>query len=183
MIPAITYTDIIKKLGAFLDKYSGLNSLRILNADSVRGTDLSQLISESETYSPKLSNSFLLFELLENPNKDHFITKGENENRMMAIQSYNFHLMIYGNNSPIDAQRILTIFKNEDLVLNLRDSGIYVDGISPVESINEFINNTLLLRRDLDIMIQVRYQFDNIGDPVEYFEIPSEIISVIKSTK
>lgn len=181
MITPITYEDIIKTLGKFLDEYSGLNPIRILNADSVRGTDLSQIISETEMYSPALSNSFLLFELLEDEAGEHFLTKGESEQEMIAIQTYNYHLMIYGNHAPRDAQRIASIFKNGDLAMKLRDSGIYIDGVSTVSAINEFINNTLIFRRDIDIKVQVAYKFDDIGDKPEYFTHLTEVITVLKS--
>lgn len=175
MISATTYKDIIITLGKFLDEKSGLNSQRILNADSVRGTDISQMINSTESYSPAQSDSFLLFELLEDTSGEHFVTPGQREQDMMSIQSFNFHIMIYGNNSPMDAQKISTIFKNADLVLGLRDSGIFVNQVSAVDPINEFINNTLLIRRDIDIKIEVRFQFDNVGPEPEYFETLTKI--------
>lgn len=170
MIKAITYDEIVKVLAKFLDDNSGIYPTRILNAASVRGTDISQVISETETYSPEMSNSFLLFELIEDENGEHFVTKGESETDMTTIQSYIFHLMIYGNKSATDAQKISAIFKTSDLVLGLRDEGIYVNGVNPIQSNNEFINNTYLFRKDIDINIQVRYNFENIVEDPEYFE-------------
>ena len=181
MINAITYEVIIKILGKFLDTYSGLLPTRILNADSIRGTDLSEIISGTEMYSPGVSTSFLLFELLENQNGDHFITSGETNNNMMTIQSYNYHIMIYGNQAPTDAQKISTLFKQSDSALELRDSGIFIKGVSSIEPINEFINNTLILRRDLLINLQVRYDFSNVGKDNGYFAENQDIITIVES--
>ena len=178
MIKAIKYEDIVKILAKVLDNNSGLDPKRILNADSVRGTDLSQYISSSETYAPDVSDSFLIFELLENQNGDHFVTKGEDDS-MITIQSYDYHLMIYGNSSPTDAQKISAVFKKENIALSLRDEGIFVNGVTGVEAINEFINNTYILRRDLIIKIQTRYVFEN-KENIEYFDPNQNVDPVVK---
>ena len=180
MIKAITYEDIIKTLGTFLDTYSGLAPTRILNADSIRGTALSEVISSHEEYSPDVSSSFLLFELLENTDGDHFISKGKEEQIMMTVQSYIFHMMIYGNQAPKDAQKISAIFKEEGCALELRDSGVFIQGVSPVDPINEFINDTLLIRRDVIVKLQCRHEFGNVGKKDEYFDENQEITTITK---
>ena len=181
MINALSYEDIIKILGGFLDTYSGLAPTRILNADSIRGTDLSEVISDHETYSPSVSSSFLLFELIEDQNKDHFVTSGSEDNSMMTIQSYNFHIMLYGNEAPTDAQKLSALFKQSDSALGLREAGVYIHGVGPIEAINEFINNTLLLRRDLMIGIQTRFEFTKIGKTSEYFDENQTITTIAES--
>ena len=181
MIKAIKYEDIIKVLGKFLDTYSGIKPDNILNADSIRGTDISEMISESQSYSPSVSKSFVLFELLEDENGEHFATSGTASNQMITIQTYNFHLMIYGNSAPTDAQKISAIFKQADDALELHENGVFVKGVSPIEPINEFINNTLLLRRDLNIKIEVKFNFNNIGKDVGVFDEDQEINMIVKS--
>ena len=183
MINAITYENIIKYLGEFLDTYSGLAPSRILNADSIRGTDLGELINDHEQYSPEVSSSFLLFELVEDQDGENYLTKGEVETTMMTIQSYNFHIMIYGNTAPTDAQKISSLFKQESDALSLRDLGIFIKGVSPIEAINEFINNTLLLRRDIIVHLQVRYQFEGIGEEVGDFNSKQNITIVVKGVQ
>ena len=71
MINSTTFESLVKCLANFLDTYSGLDPRRILNAESIRGTDLAELISPTESYSPEVSRSFLLFELIENQNGDN----------------------------------------------------------------------------------------------------------------
>lgn len=169
MIEAISFEDIIRKVCKFLDTYSGVDPKNILNADSIRGTDLSEMINESSAYSPNASNPFILFELLENQEEDNYITKGQTSTEMETIQVYNFHLMIYGNTSPTYAQKIAALFKQENNALSLREDGIFVKGVSKITPNNEFINNTLILRRDLIIKFETRHHFEDIGEDVGYF--------------
>lgn len=181
MIEPISFENIIKKLAKFLDTYSGIDPDRILNADSIRGTDLSEMIGESQAYSPNASKTFMLFELIENQEEDNYVTKGKTSTEMETIQTYNFHLKIYGNNSPTDAQRIASCFKQENNALDLRENGIFIRGVSKIEPINEFINDTLILRRDLIIKLESRHVFQNIGEDVGYFNENENIEVIVKN--
>ena len=174
MITPVTYEEAVKALAAFLDSKSGLDPDRILNADSARGTDLSEMISDSQTYSPSASSSLMLFELIEPGDGEHFATTDKKPSDMMTIQSYDLHLMIYGNSSPNDAQRISAAFKQPDNAYSLREKGLFIDGVSEITPVNEFVNNTLLLRRDLMIHVKTRQIFKNIvEDPGEFDETQS----------
>lgn len=171
MIKATTYKETVKKLLEILETYSGIDTNRIFNALSVRGTDISVIISENEdpiSLSPNLSESFVLFELIEDPTGENYITP--NGDKMDTIQTYIFHLLIYGNQSVMDSHKISTIFKTPNIALELRNSGIFIKGVSSIEPNDEFINDTLYLRRDLDISLQTRYSFDMVIPDVEYFE-------------
>lgn len=181
-IKPVTYKKIIVGLAKFLDKYTFLDPNRILNADSIRGTPLTQYLSDNRTYSIEAGNSFLLFELLEDPDSDNFITKGDRETSMMTVQSYKLNMMIYGNSSVTDSQRISTIFKQANLALELRDKGIYVKGVVPIIAANEFINDTYILRRDLTVDIQVTYLFDDVSEDEGYFANNQEIDLIVKRT-
>ena len=113
----------------------------------------------------------------------YFITKGNDDNNMMTIQTYDFHMKIYGNTAPTDAQKVSALFKQADIALALRDMGAYIKGVSPIEPINEFINNTYLLRRDLIIQIQAKHEFDNIGPETGYFDEAQDVSLVVNVVK
>lgn len=179
MIKKISYPDIVKNLVKVLEDYSGLRKTSIVNLVSISGVDLGELISESEQYSINASDSFLLFELLEN-NSDNYVTKGSKNDQMEYIQSYDFHIIVYGNNAPVDCQKISALFKQENIALFLRDNGIYIKGVSPIDPRTEFINNTLIVRRDLMVRIYCRNEFDNIGIPTDYFDKKQKIGICVK---
>lgn len=172
IIKSTDYEGAVKTLASFLDEKSGLDPNRILNADSIRGTDLSEMISSSQSYSPNAGGVFMLFELIENQNDEHFATTGSAQDSMMTIRSLDFHLMIYGNRSPDFAQRMFALFKSGDNAVALREEGVFVNGVESVEAINEFVNNTLLLRRDLIVKIQIRTDVLGAGEDVGEFEAP-----------
>lgn len=168
MIKPITYEDIIKILRRTVIENSRVDGSRVLNALSVRGTDLSDVISATQTYSFAASDVFILFELLKDENGDNYVTP-KDDNSMIAIASYKYHLMIYGNGSDLCSQVLRTTFKQPYIAMDLRDQGIYIRTVSSGETINEFNNNTLLLRNDLEVEIEVAYILENITE-TQYFK-------------
>jgi len=63
---------------------------------------------------------------------------------------------------------IIATFKDERVLRELYDKGIYYRGITKPTSRNEFINNTLWPRCDVAIKAQIRTDVDK-AMPVEYF--------------
>ena len=179
MIEAITYEKMVKSVAAFLDDHSGIAPTRMLNADSIRGTDLSEMISSSQSYSPEASEPFALFEFLENSADENFATKGETETVITTIQRYDLHLKIYGNRSPAAAQRLFAAFKQADNALFLREKGIFVLGVTPIEPVNEFVNNTWLLRRDLIVKLQVRFDIEGLAEDPGVFDETQSISAIV----
>lgn len=167
MIKPITYEDIIKKLRNVVMTNTKLPGTKVLNALSVRGTDLSDVISSTKTYSFSLDDVFILFELLKDQDGDNYVTPKDDDN-MIAIASYTYHLMIYGNGSDLCSQVLRTTFKQPKVAMDLREEGIYVRTVNSGETINEFINNTLLLRNDLEVKIEVAYVLEN-ATKTQYF--------------
>lgn len=167
MIKTISYENIIIELRKTIMQYADLKPQKVMNALSIRGTELSDKISQNITQSFSAGDVFILFELLKDEDGDNYVTPKDDKN-MISIASYKFHLMIYGNGSDNCSQVIRTIFKRPNIAMDLREKGIYVRSINSGETINEFINNTLLLRSDLELYIEVAYVLNNKEEP-EYF--------------
>ena len=126
------------------------------------------MINSTEMYSIGLSSVFILFELLKDKNSDNYVTP-KDDNNMIAIASYTFHIMIYGNGSDTCSQYLRATFKQPQIAQELRENGIYIRNIDSGETINEFINNTLLLRCDLNVSLEVAYVLQNLTQQ-EYFK-------------
>ena len=168
MIKPISYEEIIKVLRNTIIENSDLPAERVLNALSARGTDLSEILNHTQVYSYSLKDVFILFELLKDENGNNFVTK-KDDNSMLTISSYKFHIMIYGNGSNDYSQIIRSIFKQSSVALDLRGMGVHVTSVSSGETLNEFINNTLWLRNDIIVYIETVYESINKKEQ-EYFD-------------
>lgn len=168
MIKPISYEEIIKVLRNAIIENSDLPAERVLNALSVRGTDLSEILNHTQVYSYSLKDVFILFELLKDQNGDNFVTP-KNDEYMLTVSSYQFHLIIYGNASDDCSQKIRSIFHQGSVVSDLRENGIHITTVTSGETINEFLNNTLWLRNDLIINFQTTFESKNVKKE-EYFD-------------
>ena len=177
MTPSITYENIIKFLRNEIIKQSQLPSDRVLNALSIRGTNLTKVLNEIIEESYEVDDSFILFELVYVDNGNNVVIP--NDEYMTSISNFNFNLHIYGNNSYMVAQKIWTGLRNENAALNLVEQGIHVNGVTFPQTINEFINNTLWIRHDLTIKFEVKFDIPNVTK-TEYAKIPNKIISELK---
>lgn len=162
------YETIVVTIRSTLLEACKLRSERCLNALSARGTDLSELISSSQSYSKGMGEPFMLFELLRDMNGDNYVTPGR-EGKMLTITAYTFHMMCYGNASDRLANEARATFKNPGIAQELRNRGIFVTGVTGGEAIHEFVNNTMLLRVDLDMTFEALSETED-PLPQEYFD-------------
>ena len=181
MIPSITYEDIIRVIRRNLINYLGIDNNRVLNADSVRGTDLTKIINDSESTSYNLNDLFIVFRLKEDDSEKYVILK-EEDGTMSSISSFEWIMNIYGNACHSFSQSLLTLFKEENFLNSIRENGVYIKEVKAPRFMNEFINNTMWARCDISITIQVRFsneELSNEGYIENYFD-PAFIIRKVK---
>ena len=160
------YLNIIKKLRKEIVKQSELPPENVLNALSDNGTRLSQIINETITNSFESTDSFIIFELIEDTSSLTLIATDDDGGE--SIVPYNFNLKIYGELSHDVAQKISIRLKSSEVAFNLRENGLHVKSISSATPTHEFINNTLWMRVDITINLNIRYYISNLED-VGYF--------------
>ena len=169
MLPNTDFDNVIRTLRKTIIDYVGIDSNRVLNALSVRGADLLKIINKTELNSYNLSDSFIVFELLEDSDKEYFVME-ENDNNMCYISNMHMDLKLYGKACHTISRKLITAFKNEKILMDLYVSGVYYKGITGPSSVNEFINNTLWPRCDMTIKVQTKTIVEKpISD--EFFDI------------
>lgn len=159
MIPSITYDNIIRKIKSTLATQAELSQKLFFNATSIRGADIFNSNTGLESEPLWTSNVFVVFEMLEDDNGKNVVLH-EQDDSISSISSFKFNLKIYGDECHNVSQKILMRFKTEEVALDLRNSGIFIDSISFPTCINEFINNTLWARCDMSLNIQVRFNIN-----------------------
>ena len=152
MITSIDYDTLIILVREQLIEQTGISGDRILNAASVRGADLTEILNNTDVFSIKL------IDVVEQENENNVIIP-EEDDTMTSLATYNFILKIYGNMCHMCAQQIRALFKTSEVATTLRNAGVYIKGIEfPIDQ-KEFINNTLWPRCDLTLQLQCRHNF------------------------
>ena len=162
ILKSLNYECLVKILYETLLKTTGLDKQCILNKDTITGPTLNKLVSEKDATSFDINDCFMLFEIIETPEiQNNYVTR-EDDNSISSIMSYDFNITTYGNHCHNLSQIIISNFKNDDLLINLREKGVYVNGVSYPTNVKEYINNVLWVRNDFKIHAYIRFNTRNI---------------------
>lgn len=144
--------ELEKILSSMLVKQSGLENSRIINALSIRGPELSKLIQETVELSYDLSDTVVIFEInLEENENINFTEKNDTNIREDVYAKVD--LTIYGNQSTLLGKQLKARFETEKCRYDLQNQGVILMKVGSITSLNEFINNTVWPRCDLEIYV------------------------------
>ena len=101
----------------------------------------------------------------------------DTSSELSTIQSYELHLVIYGNNCKKVAQKIKSNLYTRVMLDELTENGIGLLEIKPVENTSDFMtDNTYVLRYDLRILFDCQFEDDRKIDEVELEEFTNDIV-------
>lgn len=175
VIKAIDYYTLVKEMRKKIMEVTGVKNEYVLNAVSVRGPDISKILSDGTAKtSPSLNESFIIFECVLSEGNEGYGVESLDEDTMEGIATYEFKLKIYGNKCNQVALEIISRLRSENQIMDLREKGIFIPDISFPASINEFINNTVYPRCDISITIETRFEVTKVKSD-EYTEEYTDI--------
>jgi len=150
-----------------------LDIVDVINADSIRGAELTRPINGVLTpYSAK--DDVIVFELREYPGVD--LSMQRDDESMLDISSHQLRLVVYGDNSRTVSRKLKSRMLSQRTLNELSAKGISIMNISNIESSTEIINTVRYLRRDLQIIFVVSMKVDAI-DKYDVLETASINIS------
>lgn len=155
MISISNVNEIEKIIRQTLITQSELDGSDVLNALSIYGTTLDKLFEEHIFTSVEQSDSFMLFELMSRDASSD-ISMDEND-AITYYKAFKVKLIIYGNSSSDIALKLCSRLRTEEVRANLYEQGIYLEKVSDPYILNEYKNETMWLRNDIDIDIAVKY--------------------------
>lgn len=154
--------ELEKILKQTIATQSELSDDRVLNALSIYGTELDKVLAGTDDVYESIdqSNTTLLFELKSRPaTSDVSMTETEenDDDSITYYKAFRLHLIIYGDLSSDVAIKLVARFRTEDVRLSLYEQGVYLEKIDDPFILNEYKNETMWLRNDIDIDISVKF--------------------------
>lgn len=168
--------ELDKILRKYLISQSNLKPDVVVNALSVRGPDLELLISNNTYFSPNLNDVVLIFENETNETTNN-VSVDEEDATFTIYQSFRCKIVIYGNYSKTLALILKTRFESDTIRDKLFEEGINLENVSNPVSINEFKNETVWIRTDLNIEYSCRLNVQPIAE-TEQLENISKLIVI-----
>lgn len=174
MIKSVEQTILL--LRPIIAMNAELNLNDVINADSIRGPELTKIVNgQKVAYQPH--ENVIIFELTEDRSLD-YVETFEEDNKVHTIDSYSLHLTIYGDDARTLAKKLKARLLSQKIRSDLSEQGISISTISPIEPSTEMINTTRYIRRDMTINFITELKFDLIDD---YEEIETVRVDNIKS--
>lgn len=181
---------------------SELSSERVLNSLSLQGVELDKLLEEQIYNSIDQQDTTLLFELISldsNSNVSMEETDSYNAKELTCspfticspntitgdlkldtsityYKMYQLKIILYGSSSSAVALQLAGRLRTSKVRTNLYSSGIYLEKVSEPDAINEFKNNIVWLRNDINIDLGVKYSIPQIDTDEAYDNVNKLII-------
>lgn len=173
MIKSVEQTILI--LRPIIAMNAELNLNDVINADSIRGPELTKIVNGQKVpYQPY--ENVIIFELNEGRGFDVIETYNE-DNKVHSVAPYEISLVIYGDDARTLSKKLKARLLTQKVRGDLNEKGISLSGISEIESSTEMINTTRYIRRDMTIYFITELVFDLVDD---YEEIVSAEITDTK---
>lgn len=166
--------DIEKIVGNMLVKQSQLDRSRIANAITPRGVDLSKFVTENVKLSYDLHDVVIIFEVIATDVEGINFTEAETDNENSNIRenaAFQVRLTIYGNEALGMSKILKARIESEKVRMDLLDKGLYVIDVQQIESINEYLNETMWPRADFSFRIACEMSIAQVDDMPEIADV------------
>lgn len=171
----MTYFSSIKDLTIFLRKQiirqSCLKDEFVRNVLSRHGVDLDKTVNNSVLEALDKNDLCLFFELSTRSSSSNVTMTIDDE--VAVYQSFRFHCICYGTDSTMLMSKLKGRLLTEQSLDLCQANGVYIESISNIESINDFINETMIFRSDFDINLTCAFKFPQIDETQYFTEISS----------
>ena len=134
----------------------------VINALSAYGADLAKILQDAQesiqqtSLNPTAStnDTMILFEAFNNDDSNNNMLLKDN-----AYSAYRLHLTIYGESAEETSIMLKAMLLQIDEKVKLNTKGIQISKISNIEPMNEFKNEVMWQRRDMDIYFAIRRMY------------------------
>ena len=153
--------EINKIIRAQLITQSELPSNRVRNALTTYGATLDKLLTHQEYSSICVCDDLMLFELRTRDN-DADVSMTEEDGFVTYYKSYLIYIILYGNESANISSKLIARLRTSSVRLALQDEGIFIEEVKNDTSLNEFKNDVLWHRHDIEILISCKMSISQI---------------------
>ena len=157
--------DIDKIIGNMLVKQSELDKSRIANAITPRGVDLAKFITDKVKLSYDLHDVVIIFEVVSTESDGINFTEIEKDSsNIRENAAFEVKITIYGNEAIRTAKILKARFESEKVRTDLLNDGLYLIDTTYVQSINEYVNETMWPRADWSFRIACEMNITQVDD-------------------
>lgn len=148
---------------------SELDSNRVRNALTTYGATLDKLLHEDKYESICKCDELMLFELRTREN-DADVSMTEYDDNITFYKSYTIYIILYGDNAATIMNKLIARMRSQAVRQALYENGVYLQEMKNDISFNEFKNDTLWHRHDVEILISCKMSIEQVSPNVDFEE-------------
>lgn len=147
--------ELAKIIRTRLISQSGINGNCVLNAQSLYGATLQQNAEVENVLDKTLLIPFndnenaIVFDITNSMSDDDIVE--ETDTQLTVYSSFVCLCMFYGKDCTFKAPMVRARFLTQELLADFESEGVHIQSIENKEQINEFINEKLVTRQDIEI--------------------------------
>lgn len=139
----------------------------VLNGETHQGAELGRVVNvydeqehliSSDIVPFSTSDTFIVFDLTEDTEKSK--SQVLSDNTIDAFAFYRMTFIIYGDYAGTVSQKLRARMTTAKVRQALEAQGVHIESFEAVGSQNEYINNVYWQRKDLEMLLSVRYNFE-----------------------
>lgn len=157
---------------------SEISSENVRNALTTYGATLDKLLRKDEFESICECDELMLFELRTREN-DADVSMTESDDTVTFYKSYTVYIILYGLNSATMMNKLIARMRTQAVRQALHEQGVYLEKVNNDMSMNEFINDTLWHRHDVEILISCKMSIEQVSPNIDFEEFGDLIIKEI----
>lgn len=175
MIQLTDVNKIVEIIRLRLIEVTDLEPEQIVNALSLNGPALEKRVGALNVFkSATNADTLLILQLKARPNEED--VSMTIDNTLIMTNSYAVHCIVYGNNAPNIANLLFARLKTEGCRQYLYQRGVHIEEVTVPISADEFKNDIVWRRYDIDINVSCEISFDVLDDTdFETFDKPNII--------
>ena len=179
MIKAISdFNDINKIWKSTIETQCEIDKEQVRSLTSSRGQMLDKRIDEYIFQTLSRTDVVALFEAKIDSQNTIMTQDFENDNLLTYVYG-TLKIIFYGQSSNLIATKFKARVESSEVRSLLWNEGINFDKITSIESIEEFINNTIYFRTDVNLAYSFRYDVNKITTYEDFTENQKSISGVM----
>lgn len=151
---------------------------RVRNALTTYGATLDKLLRKDEYESICECDELMLFELRSREN-DADVSMTEIDDNITYYKSYTIYVILYGDNSATVMNKLISRLRSLPVRQKLYENGVYLEEIKNDISFNEFKNDTIWHRHDVEILISCKMSIAQVSADIDFDNLDRLMIKEI----
>ena len=162
MTNLVSMDQINRIIRAKIIEQLNIDASMVRDLEYLYGADLDKSTDNVDFESIEPGQSLVVFAIDPMPSGNN--TSQTIDDKIVVTQQFVCRIIIYGDESDMDATILSARLRTEKVRDDLYASGLFVESVSEINEVNEFMNASIWTRHDFTINLACEFTLDQVTD-------------------